>query len=176
MPLGNDASADFSQTEYRESANAYFKGVDIGWMGFKSYITINALFAALVGALSEHKGTPAANDLVKLIPFFALVATFAVAAVMPHYYKHLENCRLRCEQIEAIHGGKLFTNLGNIAHKGHNLRATGVVVMVLGSIALFWTYFAFKSFYPDTQLGPLLLELKTAYCDGVGSSYWPCSR
>jgi hypothetical protein len=52
--------AEFLLVEYKESANAYFKGVDIGYTGLKGYITINALFVAVIAAVAESKFGPRA--------------------------------------------------------------------------------------------------------------------
>lgn len=151
QPAINEQEIDFLLTEYREAANAYFKGVDIGWTGFRSYLTINALFAALIGALAEPRSQlAAAGEIVKLIPYFALVASFALAVVTPHYFRHLENCRRRCQEIEELRGGKLFMRLGTIG-RGSKIGATAVLVILLTSIVFFWTYVAIKSIYPSFQ-------------------------
>lgn len=144
--------SDFQLAEYRESANAYFKGVDIGYTTVRSYITINGLFAALIGALAEPKGQLLAlSEITKIIPFFALVASLALIAALPHYYKHLENCRLRCEQIERLRGGKLFTELG-VVEKGSWFTSNAGLKTVIYSIVVFWVYFAIRGLYPEFDL------------------------
>jgi hypothetical protein len=149
--LYGQKDSDFLLAEYRESANAYFKGVDIGWTGFRAYLTFNVLFAGLLGVLAEPKGhLSATSEMIRLIPFFALVASVAVATVAPHYFRHLENCRRRCQEIEEIKGGALFTELGRIANRGIRIRSTAVLFMVMGSIIVFWMYFAIKSFSIST--------------------------
>jgi hypothetical protein len=56
-------ATEFSLVEYKEAANAYFKGVDIGYTGLRSYITLNGLFAAIIAALSAKLG-PRKNALI----------------------------------------------------------------------------------------------------------------
>ena|ERR1700682_2816562 len=183
MPVDAEQGNDFRLAEYRESANAYFKGVDIGWTGLRSYITVNALFVALLSALAEPKGQLLATaEIVKLVPFFALIATVAIASVAPHYFRHLENCRKRCQEIEEQMGGKLFTRLGTIAgadvpgRRRYKIRSTFVLILLIGSILLFWTYFAIKNYYPDFELMKFL-DTKVSVCAAVSENYgWLCRR
>jgi len=146
-------AAEFSLVEYREAANAYFKGVDIGYTGLRSYITLNGLFAAVIAALAGPRGQSFAvgNELVKLIPVFALLGTVAIAVVIPHYFRHLENCRRRCQEIEESNNGTLFKRLGEIAHGGYKFKAVVVTSIIIISISTFWFYFAVKLwFLPST--------------------------
>jgi hypothetical protein len=176
MTTSGEKDSDFLLAEYRESANAYFKGVDIGWTGFRAYLTFNVLFAGLLGALAEPKGQlSAAGEMIKFIPFFALVASAAVATVTPHYFRHLENCRRRCQEIEKIKGGLLFTELGRIAHRGLRIRSTAVLFMVMGSIITFWAYFAFKNF-PDFSITAYARSIHKGVCTAVSLHYWPCLK
>lgn len=144
----------FILAEYHEAANAYFKGVDIGYATVKSYITLNGLFAALIGALADPKADAmkAAAEMIKLVPAFAIIASVTLLLALPHYFRHLENCRRRCEEIEASYGGQLFTRLGKIARKqdgrGVSARARittifGLLVIIL-SVTMFWGYFWIK--------------------------------
>ena len=148
MSIDSHDETEFILVEYREAANAYFKGVEIGWTGFRSYLTINALFAALIGAVAEPKGQlTGVSEVAKLVPFFALVASLAILAVTPYYFRNLNNCRRRCEEIEKLKGGKLFTDLGRIATDGYRIKSTQVLLMLVGSIVVFWCYVAAKSYY-----------------------------
>jgi hypothetical protein len=162
MASDNRDETEFILVEYRESANAYFKGVEIGWTGLRSYLTINALFAALLGALSEPKGQlMGASEVAKLVPFFALVASLAIVAVCPYYFMHLENCRKRCEEIEKLRGGKFFTNLGVIAAGKSKVKSKGVLFMLVGSVVVFWCYFGVKSYFPDVSLSQFFYAPKS---------------
>jgi hypothetical protein len=136
--------ADFLLSEYREAANAYFKGVDIGWTGIRFYITINAFFATVIGIFAGRQEQPiiAAVDIIRLSPVVALGLSGAFILILPHYFEHLENCRRRCEEIETECGGQLFTRLGII--KTRRLNAVPVVVLVMLSIAFLWSIVAYR--------------------------------
>jgi hypothetical protein len=162
MSIDWNDDTEFIAVEYREAANAYFKGVEIGWTGFRSYLTINALFAALIGALAESTGKLAGvSEVAKLIPFFALFASVAIVAVAPYYFRNLNNCRRRCEEIEKIKGGRLFTDLGAIATRGGGIRSMHVLLILVGSIVLFWCFVAMKSYYPDLVFVNVASTLKS---------------
>lgn len=154
IPDKTDATEHYLLAEYHEAANAYFKGVDIGFTTVKSYITINGLFAALIGALSDPKGPlPAAmSEMVKVIPWFALVASFALLMGLPHYFKHLGNCSLRCAEIEAEFGGRLFTKLNGIATGGKKFNTGIGLIIIISSVVFFWLYFALKTHYPSLDI------------------------
>lgn len=113
----SETNEDFGLIEYKEAANAYFRGVDIGFATLKSYFTFNTLLAAVVGyAFGSSASTKlAASPFVALAPVFGIVASLVFLASLGHYYRHLENCRMRCEEIEKARGGALFTRLGRIA-------------------------------------------------------------
>jgi hypothetical protein len=135
--------ADFLLVEYKESANAYFKGVDIGYTGLKGYITINALFAALIVALREAKlGPSVPTDVIRLIPAFALVVFVALLLILPHYFAHLRNCQRRCQEIEELMGGSMFTKLGKIARRPLKVGAGLGALIIIASIGLVWVVFA----------------------------------
>ena len=156
-----DESDDFkfAMTEYHEAANAYFKGVDIGYTAVKGYITLNALFAALIGGLADPKveSLKVASEMVRLVPGFAIVASLTLLMALPHYFSHLENCRRRCEEIESLYKGRLFTKLGGIARGeagSTRFRANaniGLIFIVLSFLS-FWAYFGIKLRYPDFEL------------------------
>jgi hypothetical protein len=148
-PKEENVTEDFLPIEYREAVNAYFKGVDIGYTGLKSYITVNVFFLTLMGLLIDPKIQMfvAAGPIVKFVPYFALGISAAFLAILPHYFKHLENCRSRCAQIEKLKHGKLFNRLGHISHGTLSKFITLVVlaVVVLSLIAV-WLYFAISNF------------------------------
>ena len=137
---------DFLPIEYKEAANAYFKGVDIGYTGLRSYITINVFFITLMGLLSDPRTQAfiAGGSIGKVIPYFALGISMTFIVIVPHYFRHLENCRKRCEVLEARKHGQLFKQLGEISYgrfsKFLSYLVLGAVVFSLFSI---WIYFAF---------------------------------
>lgn len=145
-----DVAEDFVPVEYREAANAYFKGVDIGYTGLKSYIGINVFFLTLMGFLADPKAQAfvAAGPIGKVVPYFALGISAAFVVVLPHYFNHLENCRKRCEQLEKMKHGKLFTKLGEIAY-GRLSKFISYLVLaaIVVSLLATWTYFAIYFVY-----------------------------
>ncbi len=104
--IKEEQAAEFQLVEYRESANAYFKGVEIGFTGLKGYITINVLFATALGLLVNPNASSifGATDVGKLVPSFALLASIGFILTFPHYFNHLENCRMRCQKLESRKG------------------------------------------------------------------------
>jgi hypothetical protein len=159
MTASAEDQKSFAFTEYHEAANAYFKGVDIGYTAVKSYITINGLFAALIGALADPKPgiMSSLGEMVKLVPWFAVVASLALVACVGHYNRHLENCRNRCEEIEIEYGGRFFKNLG-VTSTGSWFTSTGGLRVLIYSIVSFWLYFAIKMQVPDFQLWKLIMN------------------
>jgi hypothetical protein len=144
---------DIELAEYHEAASAYHRGTEIGWTAVRGYITINVLFVALIGAISERRPEEiiSAGDMVKAVPFVALFVSLLLLLILPYYYRHLENCRRRAEEIEKTFGGKLFTRLGAIGRTGGFTTAVGLPLIIL-SIFGFWLYFAVKVYYPAFQL------------------------
>ena len=134
----SEPSKEFALAEYHEAANAYFKGVGIGYTTVGSYIAINGLFAAL---LSTPGALAAGSPMVRLVPLFAIIVSIALLAALPYYFNHLENCRKRCEEIENSYGGKLFTNLGKIGNRPAFNSRHGLLV-IIASIVTLWIYFA----------------------------------
>jgi len=145
-----EPSKEFAFVEYREAANAYFTGVKIGYTTVKHYITVNGLFVALLGALIESKSgvLAAANEMVKWIPLFALAFSGSLLAAVRHYFNHLENCRKRCEDIEHIYGGKLFTRLGRIANRKATFNSDLGLFAIIGLIIALWICVAAKVHSP----------------------------
>ncbi len=146
MPKVVEQDTEFFLAEYRQSANAYRQGVNIGWIGLRFYITINAFLATAFGILTgfkEQQLVPA-GYVVKLSPIFALVLcifalllSFAILFVLRHYFDHLENCRKRCQQIETKWGGQLFTSMKRIEDRS-SFHATHVVSIIVGCVAAIW--------------------------------------
>lgn len=147
--------SEFAQTEYHEAANAYFKGVDIGYTTLRNYITINVLFAALIGSVSERLSTTigSSGDLIQIVPWLAIAASLALLFSLPYYFRHLENCRKRCEEIELEFGGKLFTRLGGIGRRARwGFNTVLGLMMIIAVVSSFWLYLLVKSENPDFRL------------------------
>jgi hypothetical protein len=141
--------SDFQLAEYREAANAYFKGVDIGYTGIKSYLAFNALFITAFGLIAaDPKGRYArvVADLINVIPPLALVASVVFISVIPHYCDHLRNCLRRCEEIEKSNGAVqppgLFTQLGAIGKKRKKYKPNSITGAILISVPIvfLWGY------------------------------------
>lgn len=140
----DSAKTEYVLAEYREAANAYFKGVDIGYTGVRGYITINLLFATALGVLAEPKIPTllAAGDVGRLIPIFALLTSTGFFSAFPHYFRHLKNCQHRCQELEALWGGLLFTRLNRIA--GNQIKVGGAIgaIIITVPLILFWVILA----------------------------------
>jgi hypothetical protein len=139
--------AAFLLVEYREAANAYFKGVEIGWNGLRFYITLNVFFATIIGVFAGRQEHPivAATDIIKLSPIVVLGLSAAFVLILPHYFTHLANCRRRCEDIETEHGGQLFTRLGKIGE--NKINAIPVAIFILLSVAFLWVIVAYRLWF-----------------------------
>jgi uncharacterized membrane protein len=144
---------DFELAEYHEAANAYHRGTEIGWTAVRGYITVNVLFVALIGAVSQPNAEAivSASDMVKAVPFIALFVSLLLIFILPRYYRLLENCRRRAEEIEKGFGGKLFTGIGKIDRSGALTTALGLPMIIL-ALSGFWGYFAMKVYNPEFQL------------------------
>jgi hypothetical protein len=136
--------------EYREAANAYFKGVDIGYTTIKGYVALNGLFVAVLGAFGDAKNSSLsfASDLVSLVPIFALVASAALLLMLPRYFMHLANCQHRCAELEKLFGGHLFTRLGAIAESRTTANTSLALLAVALAVASFWGYFLIRLWWP----------------------------
>jgi hypothetical protein len=130
--------------------NAYFQGVNIGWTGLRFFITINATFGAAFSVLAGLKDQPVvAGHIVKVnsnislgIAGAAIVLCAAVFFVQKHYFAHLENCRSRCQQLEAEWDGQLFTELGRIEKdrflSTYALNSQYTLNLIILCIAILW--------------------------------------
>jgi hypothetical protein len=136
--------------EYREAANAYFKGVDIGYTNIKGYVALNGLFVAVLGAFGDTKNSTLsfASDLISLVPIFALVASVALLLMLPRYFLHLANCQRRCAELEKLFGGHLFTRLGEIAAGKTTANTSLALLAVAMAVASFWGYFLVRLWWP----------------------------
>jgi hypothetical protein len=144
---------DISQllaAEYREAANAYFKRIEIGFSTVKLYLTLNGIFIAFMGAASEAKlGIPAVvAGTVKVIPWIGLALTIALVMALANYLRHLENCRVRCEEIESEFGGRLFTRMGAVTSRGYGINSTSGYQLFLFIILVVWSFFALRTVLP----------------------------
>lgn len=136
----------FILTEYHESANAYFKGVELMFNTTKGFVTINGLFAALIGALSSKDvAISGAADMIRMVPWLAIITSLGMFFAVPHAFNHLENCRARCQSIEEELGGRMFTNLGFIGNVGAKYNAQMAIQTIIGVIVLFWGNFILKN-------------------------------
>lgn len=145
--IKEEREAEFQLVEYREAANAYFKGVEIGYTGLKGYITINVLFATALGLLVNPNASSilGVTDVGRLVPSFALLASLGFVLTFPHYFNHLENCRMRCQKLESDRGGLLFTGLGQVASQKYTVGAiSGAILIIIAPAVLLWLFLAIR--------------------------------
>lgn len=135
---------DFLLVEYKEAANAYFQGTNIGWTGLRFYVTLNVFIATAIIFLAKEQQPADAISLLKFSSAFSflfsvigIMLAVAMYRILPHYSRHLNNCRQRAEKIEQELGGKLFTEMGGIETRGYN--ATNVVNLITACPTLIWT-------------------------------------
>lgn len=129
----NNHLLEFALVEYAQAANAYFKGVDVGYSTLKQYVTANVALMALIAARF------APDSKLDIVPKsfeipIALVglAMFAISALtQKRYFSHLENCRRRCSQIENKYDGKLFTEMGVISEGKENGITTDLALAII---------------------------------------------
>ncbi|CAN7647621.1 hypothetical protein LJR220_006075 [Bradyrhizobium sp. LjRoot220] len=147
----NTARDQFAYIEYKEACAAYFHGVEIGYTVAKHYATVNALLVALLGALAalelKNPILPSPSSIARCIPWIAIILSILFALAVPHYWKHLQNCALRCAEIEKEYGGKLF---GGIVETGDTSRfQSGIGLYAMISIvSLVWLAFALSRYLP----------------------------
>lgn len=108
---------EFALVEYAQAANAYFKGVDVGYSSLKQYITANVALMALIAARfapdSKLDIVPKSFEIPIALVGLAMFAILALT--QKRYFDHLENCRARCDKIEEKYEGKLFKEMGKIS-------------------------------------------------------------
>jgi hypothetical protein len=142
----NEDEQKFAMAEYKEAAAAYFKGVDIGYTTLKNFFAINVIFMTVINlnpATTSVAGTKIAA-FINLVPAFGILICFVFMLAIGHYFKHLENCRMRCEEIEKPHGGKLFSRMGNISNKDRKYFSTGWATHFLAILFVaVWGYMLF---------------------------------
>lgn len=147
MQTNDVAAQEFAHVEYKEACSAYFHGVDIGYTVVRHYATVNALLVILIGTLATTElrtpVLPSAADIVRIVPWIAIVFSLALAAALPHYWSHLRNCRDRCVEIESAYGGQLFTRLATIETGGRFGSGAGLNAIIFLVLAL-WLAFAFR--------------------------------
>jgi hypothetical protein len=140
----------FAQIEYSEACKAYFHGVEIGYTMVKHFATVNALLVVVIGYLAtmevKNAFLPSPTDLARLVPWLGIFFSLGLGALVPHYWKHVSNCRDRCSEIEDKFGGRLFSRLKEI--EVGNQRSTfgasaGLAAFILLP-ALLWGAFAFR--------------------------------
>lgn len=156
MQLHHDQNS-FHHVEYHEAANAYFKGVDIGYTTLRNYVTLNALFGAVVAALMDPNFGSSANasgaiEILSIVPWVAIAASLLLGLALPHYFNHLENCRHRCQELEQLLGGHLFTRLGGVANNKRSFNAAYGLIGVIVLMSALWTYVGLRLTYGSFSL------------------------
>jgi len=143
---GNEDNQDFLLAEYHEAATSYANGVDIGFNTTKTFFAVNGILITLQQTPEELvNNSQIVGYFQTVAPFFGLLTSVILGLFVSLYFKHLDNCRDRCSEIEKIYGGKLFSR---------NAKVAGPIVNtnnILFIFALFtfcgWAYFLYKAFY-----------------------------
>jgi hypothetical protein len=139
----NEGDEKFAMAEYKEAAAAYFKGVDIGYTTLKNFFAINVIFITIINLNPASAGAAGAKiaAFINLVPAFGILICVVFMLAIGHYFRHLENCRLRCEEIEKSHGGQLFSRMGTISNTKKKMFSTGWATHLLAGIFIVvWGY------------------------------------
>jgi hypothetical protein len=142
----SEAEDKFVMAEYKEAAAAYFKGVDIGYTTLKNFFAINVIFITVINLNPASGGITGIKiaKFINLVPAFGILICLVFMLAISHYFKHLENCRMRCEEIEQIHGGKLFSRMGAISNTRRKSFSTGWATHLMAVIFIvIWGYMLF---------------------------------
>ena len=139
-------SENFHFIEYREAANAYFKGVDIGFSTLRNYITMNALFATLIGISSDSRSPliQEGSAFIKVVPIFAIFVSLLLAASFSYYSRHLNNCSRRCAEIEEGYNGKLFEQMTYITKTKKVFSAGLALNLIIILFILAWMFMGYQ--------------------------------
>jgi hypothetical protein len=133
-----DLKDEFKLVEYKETAAAYFKGVEIGISFIKLYLLING---ALLGAMAfSNSSSPGiANDLgvgaylnqiglTHITPWVGLLFSILLFGIVPFYRNQLNGCSSRCAEIERELEGKLFSKIQSVSSENQQyVSAVGAI-------------------------------------------------
>jgi hypothetical protein len=146
----------FAKIEYSEACKAYFHGVEIGYTMVKHFATVQALLIVVIGYLAtmevKNAFLPSPTDLARFVPWLGIFFSLGLGALLPHYWKHVSNCRDRCSAIEVQFGGRLFSRLKEI--EGSKFGAAAGLAAFILLPAILWAAFAFRkqiSAFPALQ-------------------------
>ena len=111
----------FLLTEYKEASGDFFKGIDIGINYMKSYLVLNGILLAAFGISNPISGdispqaraidATGAKVIFPMLSFFGICVSLLFWSIVPYYEKQLLGCGIRCREIEAKFGGKLYTRI-----------------------------------------------------------------
>jgi hypothetical protein len=137
---------EFLHREYQEAAKAYARGVQTGLDLFRQYLlgtgVLGALFGAAVGMLKDQFGV--GRYVVLIVPTVGIIASVVFILILKQYKRQLNNSRQRCEEIEALFGGKLFSGIAKISNSTR-LDTVLAVQIVCGVFIALWTIILFVS-------------------------------
>jgi hypothetical protein len=120
VPIADDVPESVL-VEYQEAAKSYANGVDIGFTSCKNLLVINSVFAAIYQ--TSASGVSPESSLAYLqnnVPYLGMLLAVFLALCVKPYFRHLNNCLLRCSELEAKFDGKLFTRNLSIGNRRVN--------------------------------------------------------
>jgi hypothetical protein len=133
------SNLDFTIVEYQEAAAQYRAGVDLGVTSLKALVTLNSVLLAAVAALTQVKvALVNAEYIVYVAAAFGIIISGFTFAVYPYYEKQLENCSGRCAEIEALLGGRLYTNVSGLSNKRSIMRSIGGIGVICIFFVAVW--------------------------------------
>lgn len=127
---------DFLIAEYKESVNAYFKGVDIAYNSLRSYFVLNGILLAAFASLSQNKNLLSA-ELGLVLPIISgvgLITSLLLHVSIGTYQRHLACVRMRCVQIEQMFRGSLLSGIEKISTDRRRIIKSSVALRVIATI------------------------------------------
>lgn len=132
-------SDEFLIAEYHEAATSYANGVTIGFNTSRNFVVANTVLLALHNTPEIVLSTSdTIRHITSVTPFIGVFICLILAIMLPTYYKHLNNCRDRCAELEKHFGGKLFSKNQKIGEKKFNTQTVLVLLSIL--FACLWAY------------------------------------
>ena len=143
---------NFTITEYSESVNAYFKGVEIGVHYIRLFFIVNpVLFGGLISLLNIIFDESQTEDYKEFVEIFLILIcivglTFSIGLVLliNGYKEQLNNCAQNAANIEGRLGGNLYKSICKTS--GRKFNSIIALYIITISFSGVWFLVSFKVF------------------------------
>jgi hypothetical protein len=129
-----DQRLAFSMKEYEESAKAFIACVQVAQNLFQSFLFGNGVLAALLGGTAGFSFGATSKYFLSIIPIVGILSAAIFIFMISRIRSAYDICRIRCVEIEAELGGKLFTMVGT----ARGTSTSVIAVRLLGSTFMFF--------------------------------------